>query len=296
MVRVLRVVVLATALSVALPVMAGTKVLHGPAAVRERVESSMLVRGTLQIETDGSVSAVQIERQEKIPEGVAKIVRNAAAAWRFKPVEVNGEIVRVSAPMSVRVVARKLEGGSYEISLRGASFDKYDDADPHNVARLTMPPPRYPERAFRAGASGNVYLLVKVGRDGRVADVAAEQVNLRIITRESDQRILRDMFADSAVAAARRWTFRVPTEGSLVAQEYWNVRVPVSYSLGSGPTGGEGVGYGSWVSYVPGPFVAAPWVQEKPDVGFSPDTLADGGVYLVDGGKAPQLLTPLQGS
>jgi hypothetical protein len=154
-----------------------------------------------------------------------------------------------------------------------------------------MDPPRYPENAYRAGVSGTVYLILKVGRDGSVQDAVAEQVNLRVVAPEADMRTFRNIFAKSALSAARKWTFRPPTEGEYVAEPYWTIRVPVSYSFENHSKEGD---YGRWVSYVPGPRERAPWVTDKDRAGFSPDSLVEGGVYMASE-KGPRLLTPLQG-
>jgi hypothetical protein len=267
---------------------------YGPAAVRKQVESSMLVRGEVQIETDGTVSAVTLHREEKLPEGVVTLVRDAALQWRFEPIVVDGAVVKAIAPMSLRVTARKVEDDSYEIALRGVNFQRYDSKDPQNVASLDMPPPSYPEQAWRTGASGDVYLLVRVGRDGKVEDAFAEQVNLGFISGATEQRRFRDLFARNAVTAAKRWTFRTPTMGETASQPYWNIRVPVSYRLSTGPVPREDDGYGRWNSYVAGPRESAPWRDDAQEAHFSPDTLPDGGVYMADN-KGPRLLTPLQG-
>lgn len=268
----------------------------GIAAVRQQVESSMLVGGDIHIETDGSVSALQLRQEERLPEGVIKLVRDNVLQWRFEPVVVDGKPVRAIAPMNLRVIARKLEGGSYEVSLRGVSFQKYDAVDPHNVTSTAMTPPRYPEAALRAGATGSVYLLVKVGRDGKVEDAFAEQVNLTFLSRESEQRRFREVLAKSAVAAAKGWTFQVPTEGDSVSQPYWNVRVPISYAIGNSRDNKGAETYGRWTSYVAGPRESAPWRTPDRNTDASPDTLAEGGVYMADSNTGPRLLTPLQGS
>jgi len=265
-----------------------------PKSVRQQIESSLLVKGTIDIERDGSVSAVALDHEDKLPSGVVTFVRQAGLRWRFEPVVRDGAVVKANAPMSVRVVAKKLEGGQYQVSLVGASFESYDGEDPHGVRSLKIGPPRYPEQAFRAGVSGNVYLLVKVGPDGLVEDAIAEQVNLRVLGNEGELRMLRDMFAKSALAAARDWSFRVPTEGEAAGKPFWNVRVPVSYIVDPQPIEGSEKDYGTWISYVPGPRQSAPWVEHKDAAGFSPDTLGDGGVYMADS-HAPRLLTPLQG-
>ena len=283
-------------LLLAAPVWASAAVSSGSvASVRQQVESSMLVGGEVHIEQDGTVSGVVLRQEDKLPEGVVKLVRDTALQWRFEPIVVDGRAVKALAPMSLRVVARKVEGGSYEVSLRGVSFQKENSADPHDVTAIEMAPPRYPEQAFRSGATGSVYLLVKVGSDGKVEDAFAEQVNLTFLSRESEQRRFRELLAKNAVSAARRWTFRVPTEGEGATKPFWNVRVPVSYTINN-PTAPKGAEtYGRWISYVAGPRERAPWRTESQEAGSAPDTLAEGGVYMADRNTGPQLLTPLQG-
>ncbi|PTN53553.1 protein tonB [Stenotrophomonas panacihumi] len=270
--------------------MAGTGA--GPGSVRKQIESSLVVAGDVYIETDGSVSRLDIDQEEKLPSGVVKLVRDNALQWKFQPVVREGHAVKAIAPMRLRVVAKKLDGDRYEIALRGVSFERYDAKDPQSVAYLKLDAPKYPTDAFRSNAAGTVYLVVKVGRDGKVEDVVAEQVNLRVIGSEGEMAQFRKLFADSAILASKRWTFRVPTEGEAASQPYWSVRIPVSYSLNRDPS--EGQTYGQWISYVPGPRQVAPWSSTSDSANFAPDTLVDGGVYMADS-RTPKLLTPLQG-
>lgn len=263
-----------------------------PKSVRDRVESSLLVKGSVDIEPDGSVSAVAIDHEDKLPAGVVKFVRDSGLQWKFEPVVRDGRAVRARTAMSVRVVAKKLEGDDYRISLRGASFGRYDEGDLEQVVRVRTPPPGYPDRAARMGASGNVYLVLKVGRDGQVQDVIAEQVNLRELGSEGELRVLRETFSRSAVTAAKSWTFRPPSAGPSADAPFWTVRVPVRYAFQG--LVDEDKDYGKWMTYVAGDRQPIPWAHEQEGPGFSPDTLADGGVYLADG-RAPKLLTPLQG-
>lgn len=283
-------------LLLAAPVWASAAVSNGSvASVRQQVESSMLVGGDVHIEQDGTVSGVVLRQEEKLPEGVVKLVRDTALQWRFEPIVVDGRTVKAIAPMSLRVVARKVEGGSYEVSLRGVSFQKSETTDPHAVTAMEMAPPRYPELAYQSGATGDVYLLVKVGSDGKVEDAFAEQVNLTFLSREADQRRFREVLAKSAVSAAKRWTFRVPTAGEEATQPYWSVRVPVSYAIQLAGGSQRPETYGRWRSYVAGPRERAPWRSESQEAGSAPDTLAEGGVYMADRNTGPRLLTPLQG-
>ncbi|WLA09031.1 energy transducer TonB [Xanthomonas translucens] len=267
----------------------------GPGAVRKQVESSLLVTGKIDIEPDGAVSALAIDHADKLPEGVLGFVRASVQRWTFEPVLRDGKPVPARTPMTLRLVAKRQQGDRYQVEIRHASFAAYDPKDPRAVTSIRTPPPAYPEAAYRVGASGSAYLVLKVARDGSVADAAVEQVNLRIVASESEMQTLREIFARSALAAARKWRFRPPSEGKDVSAPYWAVRVPVNYSLRDQPKQGMDSSYGHWISYVPGPRARAPWDTGEDASGFSPDALSAGGVYMVDN-NGPRLLTPLQGS
>lgn len=282
-------------LLLALALFAGNAFAAGPGAVRKQIESSLLLQGKVDIEADGSVSRVVLDKEDKLPSAVVAFVRTSALQWTFEPATRDGRPVAARAPMSVRVVAKRQEGDTYQIAIRNVSFDTYDERDPAAVGMLQMRPPAYPEAAFRAGAGGMVYLIVKVGRDGKPEQAFAEQVNLQVVASENDMKRLRDILAKSALAAARRWAFRPPTQGEAAAEPYWIVRVPVSYSLQGNPNEGNPDDYGRWVSYVPGPRQPAPWPIPQDRAQFSPDALPGGGVYMAGRKAGPRLLTALEG-
>ncbi|WP_231806920.1 TonB family protein [Stenotrophomonas sp. MMGLT7] len=266
----------------------------GPGAVRKQVESSMLLRGSIDLDRTGSVTEVALEQEDKLPQGVVDFVRGSVAQWKFEPVVRDGKPVLARAPVSLRVVAKKRDDGNYQVAIRHADFSvPAKDEDGESVTSKSMNPPRYPEAAYRSGFKGTVYLILKVGRDGRVEDVVAEQVNLRVIASENQMRIGRDLLARASVAAARRWSFVPPVRGDAANEPYWTVRVPVNYAFHGDP---ESDAYGKWSAYVPGPRQPVPWRAQQDAPGFSPDTLAQaGGVYMAGAGNGPRLLTPLDG-
>ncbi|MCW0401105.1 hypothetical protein NB688_002133 [Xanthomonas sacchari] len=266
----------------------------GPGAVRKQIESSMLVSGTIDIEPSGTVSALALDRQERLPKGVVDFVRSTVMQWKFEPGLRDGKPVPARAPMTLRLVAKRLQGDDYQIEIRSADFTRYDPSDHSVVTAIQMKPPAYPQAAYSVGAAGSAYLVLKVGRDGRVADAVVEQVNLRVVASEQQMQQLREVLGKSALGAARKWTFRPPSEGKHVDAPYWNVRVPVDYALLDQPRQGAPSAYGRWMSYVPGPRQRAPWSADEDAAGFSPDLLPAGGVYMAGNG-GPRLLTPLQG-
>lgn len=264
---------------------------QGPGAVRKQVEASMRVTGLITIHADGSVAAVKLDKQDRLPEGIAAFVTDVANAWRFEPVLIEGVARQVETRMSARLVARPSGDGKMQVSVRSAYFGDYE-ATPleERVSAVRMRSPLYPTAAARSGAQGTVYLLLKIARDGSVSDVVAEQVNLRIVVSEPQMRQLRERFARAAIGAAEQWTFKPPTRGETAEQPHWVVRVPVDFMFNARP------GDGQWEVYIPGPREHVSWAQDDERPGFSPDTLADGGVHMAGSKQGPRLLTPLDGA
>ena len=277
---------------------AGLAFAAGPSAVRKQTEMSMLVTGMVLIDPDGSVTGWEIDQREKLPVVVANLIEKSAPAWRFEPVTVDGSPRRAKAPMSLRVVANRLDDGNYRIAIRSGHFgeEALDTEERRalggtdSVQAIQMRPPSYSMDALYMGVQGTVYLVLRIDREGRVAEVAAEQVDLRIVGDEREMRMMRDLLAKPALIAARKWTFRVPTTGEASSRHEWSVRVPVDYTLSNA----RQPGYGEWQAYIPGPRQAVPWrTGEDADAGQGPEALVAGQVYEV--GKGLKLLTPLQG-
>ncbi|MHB8913244.1 MAG: energy transducer TonB [Lysobacter sp.] len=257
----------------------------GPGAVRKQVESSLLVKGTIDLHADGSVAGYALDNPGAVPEGIAALIADAVPLWRFEPVEISGGATRARATMSMRLVAKKMEGGDFTVQIRGAQFFGQERPG-ESVGSVKLVPPAYPAAAARSGVGGTVYTVVKIGRDGRVADAVAEQVNLRIIASESDMGRWRDLLAKAALRAVKHWTFRPPTLGDEVDAPYWSARVPVDFVAPDQRLPKDG----QWQAYVPGPRQDIPWTSDDSDAGGA-DALAADGVYPVGGG--PRLLTAL---
>ena len=261
------------------------------AEIRRQVESSLLVKGAIGINADGSVDTLTIDQPDKFPAGLLDFVDKQIKAWKFEPVLVEGKAVRARSPMSVRVVARAVGEDSYSIAIRNASFGGEPPKEGEALSSKWMGPPRYPELVARSGASGTVYLVVKADRQGRVVDAVVEQINLRTIGTDKEMEAWRKALADAALKAARKWTFTPPVRGELADDESWSVRVPCDFKMDDRAD----FVYGKWDQYIPGPRQAIPWSEEDRP-GFSPDSLAAGGVYMIGQNKGPKLLTALDGT
>ena len=268
----------------------------GVEEVRQQIEGSMLVTGYVYIEPNGRVGRLEVDQPEKLPPAVKSLVERAGPEWEFEPVMVDGVARRAKARMSLRVVAKKHEEDSYQISLRGAYFGEEAMTPEERIAaagnatlqRDRMKPPTYPMAAAQIGARGTVYLLLKIGRDGKVVAAAAEQVNLQTVGREKQMDFMRNVLSKSALSAAKGWTFHPPTEGPAAAEPYWMVRVPVDYAM----RGDKLPGYGEWDAYVPGPRQEVPWRTGELRPDETPDAMIAGGIYPV--GQGLRLRTPLQ--
>lgn len=262
----------------------------GPGAVRKSIEASMLLTGTIVVGPEGRVTQYSIDQPEKIAKGVLDFVDGNVSGWTFEPTLLDGKPVLTRNRMSIRVVANKQENGDFAVRLSGVSFLPFKAEEGTQVSSTRKTPPRYPVGAARAGATGTVYLIVKVGRNGKVEDVIAEQVNLEFVATENIMEQARKLFADASIQVARQWKYIPPVKGEDVDAPYWSVRVPIRYSM----EGSKAHQYGQWESYVPGPRQQIPWKDLRDLPSFSPDTMVAGD-DLYPAGKGLRLLTPLQG-
>lgn len=256
---------------------------EAPKHVKDQIEATMLVTGKIAINADGSVSGYQIDDEDKVPGHVLVNIGRWVPGWRFEPVLVDGNAVPARAKMTLRMLARPV-GDKFEISIASTSFGN-DDAPPTDTVKgLKMYPPSYPADMVSAGGEGTVYLMLKIGRDGKVEDLVVERVNLHVYASEQRMKNFRKRLSSAAASAARRWTFVPPTTGELAQLRQWSVRVPVDFRLG----GVQEVAYGEWQSYLPGPQQPIPWLQDEP----GSDALAGGALHTLGSGLV--LLTPLQ--
>lgn len=258
--------------------------------VRDTAEASMTLTGRIDIGTDGHVTGFQLDHADKLPADLAAFVQGQVQAWQFQPVVANGTAVTAQTPVSLRLLSRPSpDGAGDNVRVAGASFTRYDPEDTSRVTSVEARAPAYPKNLAAMRAKGDVLLLLKVGRDGAVEDVVAEQVNLRVVGKESQMRQVRNEFARASVSAARSWIFRPPTTGRLKDAESWTVRIPVRYAMG------ERAAYGTWEAYIAGPREHAPWRSSQAGADAAPDLLSAGGIYMADLDDGPRLLTPLGG-
>ena len=257
--------------------------------VRKQVEASVLVQGAIDIEPDGRVAGYQIDQQKALTPAMVAAIDPIIRAWRFEPVLVDGKAVRARSPMGLRLVARP-DGDNFKLRIAGVNFGRTDeDNDESPSARGKLERPAYPSEAVYDGVGGVVYLVVRIGRDGTVEDVIAEQVNLRAVGTELEMERYRKLLTAAAMKVARRWRFNYPTRGEDADKPFISARVPVDFIHSARPE--EKVG--EWIAYVPGPRQSVPWRNWDAAM-QAPDAIAAGGIYP-DRPTGPKLLSGLDG-
>lgn len=260
----------------------------GPRAVRDQVELSTVATGTVDITPEGRVAAFTLDRKEALPQAAVELIERKLPGWAFRPVLRDGQATRVSARMSLRLIAKKQAGDNFLVRIAGANFgDSLPEEE--RIRSKDVPPPAYPAAAARAGVGGTVFVVARLGRDGKVEDAFAEQINLRGVASEQVMKSWRDLFGKAAIAGARAWVFRLPAKGRYADRDHVQVRVPVDFIAGNRlpPR------YGEWEAYVPGPRQKAPWPDAEGIVAGSADAVGFGGVEAV--GSDIHLATPLSG-
>jgi hypothetical protein len=263
-------------------VLAGAASAAGPSA-RDRMEASMLVEGTLGVTPTGTVLAYSLDQAEKLPPAVVQTIAKAVPRWTFKPVLVDGKPVAAKAKMHLRLVASPLGDGSYRVAIRSAYFGDESSTITRNGKGT---PPRYPLDALRGRIEATVYLLLRVDREGRVADAIAQQVNLNVAGSERVLSKWREVFAEPSLRAARTWTYSAAGPSD---PDFRVLRTPIVYHLQE-VNGPERHAYGQWEGYVPGPLAVAPWFDADTMLSGGADALPGDGTY---GAPSLSLLTPL---
>lgn len=251
---------------------------------KQDVEASMLVTGTIEVDPQGRVERYGIDQPDALPVHVTRLLARAVPHWEFEPTVHEGKPANVRTAMRIRVVANKLAGEEIVLRIAGASFGDPQLSEREHVGNLA--PPRYPRDALMRGVTATVYLVGRVGLDGTMQEVIAEQVNMRYLGPERIMEELREAFAEASIRAAMTWKYATPEDVVASGEPHWSVRVPVDFSIDEMRT----PGYGKWDSYVAGPRQAAWWVEEE-ERAQRADTIAGGGVYPV--GKGLKLLTAL---
>ena len=262
-------------------------------SIRQSAQAEMRLTGRIDISAEGTVDGYRLDHVEKVPGYVQAYLRPIIEAWRFDPTLVDGRAVPVTSPLRLRLVGRPTGNGGFALELDNAGFREEQPDDPTEMAAISSPPPRYPKAAFEMGATGVVMVVVKVGRDGAVEDVATESVDLTTVASAATMKRMREVLANASMSAAKAWRFRTPTEGPQKDAASWLARIPVSFMLSEYRLPADT--YGQWSAYIPGPREPLPWAVQGEATASRAELLPDEGVFLAGVQKGPKLLTPVGG-
>lgn len=250
-----------------------------------RTRLGMVVTGSIHIDASGRVTAFELAKADQLPSAVRDMLDQQIPRWQFQPAVYQGQPVAAHSGMRLRVVAVPEDGDRYTLKVAGAYFStsdpdavKLDNAgiSGQRLAASKNPAPQYPAAAIRAGVMGTVFLVMRVGADGKVEQAAAEQVNLR--TRVPPNRVghWSEVLAKSAVKAAEHWQYAVPDTGNGAADSHYLVRTSVAYALSNSRQKPPTPEYGQWVHYLPGPHYTIDWLDKSQRTNGSADALPEG--------------------
>ncbi|HJR14286.1 MAG TPA: energy transducer TonB [Rhodanobacteraceae bacterium] len=257
-------------------------------AAEPHVQASMVVTGAITVNPDGSVQSYTVHELDKLPPAARQIVQATVPGWQFVPIMTNGKAVAAEAGMSLRIVADMIDGTHARIRVASAAFGceagsartLLPDECPKgsSVSYAQRRPPDYPMDALQARVGGEVFLVLRIDRNGHVSQAAARQVNLYTATGQSAH--YRKVLADASLRAARRWHFNIPTTGPEAAKDHWAVQVPVTYWIGW-PGLAPARHYGEWNAYIPGPVQDIPWAAADDAAGGGSDAIAGAGFPFI---------------
>ena len=260
-----------------------------PKAQLDQVVSSLAVSGTIEVDEQGKILGYTIKDAEAYDQAVRDLLDRNIARWSFKPVFVDGVARRARFDMYLRLEAKPLDDKRFEVTIASAAFGSKAPAVAHaQIASRDRIAPTYPTNENALGVGGSVVTVLKVGRDGRVEDVLVEQTNLKAVGPANAMKQWRADLERVSVAAARKWTFDVPTTGPRAEWPYWLMRVPFTFV----PFGAsEKSAPGQWESYVPGPRQAVKWARDGEKADQNGDALPGGRAFPLE--QPLHLLTAL---
>jgi hypothetical protein len=243
--------------------------------VREAQRFEMTAKGTLVVEPDGRVTEVELD----MPPSTRELYREAIARWRFRPVVIDGRVVRAKAHFLLAAAGERVPGSEdVKLGIEKVWFVDPPQARPDGSAAPSgndLKPPRYPMTAAIEGYGAEVDLLVRVDAQGAVVDVGVHALSLGVteVRRAGRAATFAKHFAAASVQAARAWTFRDPdvlARGSAI--------VPVAFMPPNRPVDG-------WQPRIPLEVTPLPWMVTLPDnaVAMTPDGQAPSSTFkLID--------------
>jgi hypothetical protein len=208
-----------------------------PAAAEASVLETVLslqVDGELDVAADGRVAAYRIDT--RLTDGVRASLDRAIPTWRFEPRYAGEALAPVTVKMQLSLRAQQT-GETYRVTLENVRMWNKDratastvDTDAVTITPTRLTPPRYPAALLGGGVEGKVLVGLLLAPDGTVA--RAEVVQSQLYDAKGQEGALRKalgLFERSTLEDARRWKFKVGTQGGVPTPADLTVFVPVGY-------------------------------------------------------------------
>jgi len=148
------------------------------------------------VKADGSIQIGEIDGAEG---PVVAVIRRKLSALHYLPAQRDGVAVTTAGRLSGAVTLTPVDG-QYEVSIANVSLAPW---------LVTGAPPDFPPDRCRAGTSGTVELMLRVGPDGRVIDTRT------VSATHAD-------FERAARSVLKQWRFKTLSEG----QDWTEIAVP----------------------------------------------------------------------
>jgi hypothetical protein len=252
--------------------------------------------GTLEVAPDGSVASVTVE--DGIEAQLSTALSNSVRKLHFAPVLVDGQAVRALTGFKVVLLGRK-DAGNFSITIDSIDFQtpkgmqavKTDGASV-DVTSRKMGPPVYPRDEQRNGRMAMVKLAIRVGPDGRAAEVVAVDSFLYDMhVREGQGSTSLRNFEKASIDAAKGWTFNVPQNAAGLDPREMTVATSILYTFIDGK---ELEQHGQWLYVHKQPKRPIAWLPRAQSQALADTALAAGAVS--SGNGAFQLLEPIGGT
>jgi hypothetical protein len=197
------------------PVALLLSLLAGVAFASEPQTLAATTTGSLDVDAEGRVVSVTLDPKELGEEAMA-VFEKRIRKWRFEPVLVEGRAVPVRAGIFLELLSRdgaRDQDDEFEIS--GVWFGDTTTGDVAAVDAIPteaelvadLKAPMYPMRALGAQIGARVQLLLRIGADGEVVDVATHSAELRpqFEHTELERKRFANMFIKGSERAAMKW-------------------------------------------------------------------------------------------
>lgn len=246
--------------------------LGSPLLMAKRVEQApvetvvaMQVDGWVTFDSVGQVESYRIDTA--LQDSIGTALNDKVRQWKFHPVLVDGVARKATTRMRVTLAAKE-EDGQIHVKIDNVVFPSEPgdvntrvDGQAEPISGKRLRPPGYPVGLMQQRVSGSVLLAIRVSPEGRADEVLAVQSMLYDVRGSASAlRVGIRMLEQSAVDAAKEWTFNVPATAKPRTADQLTVTVPVDYVMDKATVNPAG----KWRTVVRQPKRPIGWLTPEP--------------------------------